>query len=192
MAKRKSGCRRKNIYITPQATRLKNKKDKLWKIYKAVINYSNFTRTKNHLRSLTRSLRYNFEVSIAANCKTKPKQFWAYSNSKLKTKVKIPTLKDDQGYLAKTDQEKAAMLNILFRSVFTIEDLSLIPTLDIEFHGRPLCTIKFLVGLVRTKLRSFKLDKAPGPDSIHPYLLRKLANSLCHPLSILFTKSLEE
>ena len=35
VAKRKSGCWRKNIYMTPQATRLKNKKDKLWKMYKA-------------------------------------------------------------------------------------------------------------------------------------------------------------
>ena len=41
--------------------------------------------------------RYNFEASIATNCKTKPKLFWTYSNSKLNTKPKIPTLKDDQG-----------------------------------------------------------------------------------------------
>ena len=110
VAKRKSGCRCKNIYMTHQATRFKNKKDKLWKPYKAVpcvFNYLNFTGTKNHLRSLTRSLRYNFEASITANCKNKPKQFWAYSNSK--TKAKIRTLKDDQGSLAKTDLEKAAM-----------------------------------------------------------------------------------
>ena len=46
--------------------------------------------------------------------------------------------------------------------------------------------------MVRTQLRSFKPDNAPGPDGIRPYLLRELANSLCHPQSILFTKSLEE
>ena len=46
--------------------------------------------------------------------------------------------------------------------------------------------------MVRTKLRSLKPDIASGLDGIHPYLLRELANSLCHPLSILFTKSLEE
>ena len=180
MAKRKSGCRRKNIYMTPRATRLKNKKDKLWKMYEAVpcaFNYLNFTSTTVLYQSVP-------------NCKTKPKQFWTYSNSKLKMKANIPTLKDDQGNLAKTDKEKAAMLNIFFRSVFTIEDLNSLPTLDIEFHGRPLCNISFET--VRTKLRSLKPDKDPGPDDIHPYLLRKLANSLCHPLSILFTKSLEE
>ena len=81
------------------------------------------------------------------------------------------------------------MLNIFFRSVFTIDDLNSLATLDIEFHGRPLYNIKFSVEMVRTKLRSLKPDKAPGPDGIHPY---ELANSLCHPLSILFTKSLEE
>ena len=64
------------IYMTPQATHLKNKKDKLWKMYKAVpcaFNY--FTSIKNHLRSLSRSLWYKFEASISVNCKTKPKQF---------------------------------------------------------------------------------------------------------------------
>ena len=122
--------------------------------------------------------------------KTKSKQFWADSNSKLKTKAKILTLKDDQCNLAKTDQEKAAMLNIFFRSVFTIEDLNSLPLLDIKLYGRPLCNITFLVGTVRTKLRI--PDKAPCPDGTHPYLLCKLANFLCHPLSILFTKSLEE
>ena len=162
----------------------------MYKTVPCAFNYLNFTSTKNHLRSLTRSLRYNFEASITENCNTKPKQFWTYSNSRLKTKAKIPTLTDYQGNLAKTDQEKAAMLNIFFRSVFTIEDLNSLPTLDI--HGRPLCNIKFSVEMVRTKLRSLKPDKAPGPDGIHPYLLRELANSMCHPLSILFTKSLEE
>ena len=46
--------------------------------------------------------------------------------------------------------------------------------------------------MVWTKLRSLKPDKTPGPDGIHPYLLHKLASSLCHTLSILFTKSLDE
>ena len=48
--------------------------------------------------------------------------------------------------------------------------------------------LKFRFEMIRIKLRSLKPDKAPGPDGIHPYLLRELANSLCHPLSILFTK----
>ena len=54
------------------------------------------------------------------------------------------------------------------------------------------CNIEFSVEIVRTKLRSIKPEKASGPDGIHTYLLRKLASSLCYPLSILFTKSLEE
>ena len=59
---------------------------------------------------IIRPLWYDFEASIAVNSKTKSKLFWAYSNSKLKTRAKIPTFKDDQGKLAKTDKEKAAML----------------------------------------------------------------------------------
>ena len=57
---------------------------------------------------------YDFDARIVANCKTKSKLFWAYSNSKLKTNTKIPTIRDDQDNLSKVYQEKAVILNIFY------------------------------------------------------------------------------
>ena len=67
-AQRKS---KKNIYMNGEAIRMKNKKHKLWKRYYSVSrnakDYNNFIKCKNHLRSLTRRLRNNFEQKLALN-----------------------------------------------------------------------------------------------------------------------------
>jgi len=37
-----------------------------------------------------------------------------------------------------------------------------------------------------------KPDKSPGPDDIHPMLLRETAHTMASPLSLIFKKSLDE
>ena len=45
---------------------------------------------------------------------------------------------------------------------------------------------------MRTRLRALKVSKSPGPDGIHPRILRELSDELAYPLTILLNKSLEE
>ena len=62
------GKKRKNMYISSEAIKMKNLKNKLWRRYKkSGTNYDllRFRRLKNQLRSLTRRLRLNFENDIA-------------------------------------------------------------------------------------------------------------------------------
>ena len=40
------------------------------------------------------------------------------------------------------------------------------------------------------KLSTLKDNKAPGPDSIHSYVLKACAHTLCAPLTMLFLQSL--
>ena len=75
-----------------------------------------------------RGLRRDFESKIARNAKDKPKQFWSYTRSRLKTRQKIPPLKKPDGTKANTPKEKADLLNEFFSSVFTIEDTDNIPS----------------------------------------------------------------
>ena len=42
---------------------------------------------------------------------------------------------------------------------------------------------------VLKKLEEMDPEKAPGDDSIHPVILRKLAQQLAKPLSMMFTSS---
>jgi len=55
-----------------------------------------------------------------------------------------------------------------------------------------LTTIQFPPEVVEHKLRSLKPSSAPGPDGIHPRLLRECARELSIPLSLIFTKSMSE
>ena len=40
------------------------------------------------------------------------------------------------------------------------------------------------------QLNSLKIDKSPGPDELHPRLLKELAKSLTKPLCIIFKQPL--
>ena len=81
--------KKKNIYMTTDALRLKNRKHILWKRYihtKSSYDHSAFVRCKNMLRNLTKNLRANYENNIVKKIMEKPKNFWRYVNSKLKTR----------------------------------------------------------------------------------------------------------
>ena len=42
------------------------------------------------------------------------------------------------------------------------------------------------------KLEALRPDKASGPDDIPPRLLRELSEELCHPLTVILQKSIDE
>ena len=44
--------------------------------------------------------------------------------------------------------------------------------------------------MVKNKLRNLNDNKPPGPDEIRPYFIKKLANCLSDPITIIINKSL--
>mgnify|MGYP001822176257 FL=1 len=42
------------------------------------------------------------------------------------------------------------------------------------------------------KLRALKANKSPGPDAIHPRVLKELSKELAKPLSLLFMASAKD
>ena len=192
---RMSPKKKKNLYMTSEALRLKNKKNHLWKRHvrtKSSYDHLAFIKCKNKLRNLTRDLRASYETSVANQIKNKPKVFWRYVNSKLKTREKIPILKTVDGSLSVSPREKAETLNSYFSSVFVDEDLTSVPNILEIFTQDTLESIDFSEEKLLEKLQQLNPNKSPGPDGWHPYFLRELANELCKPLSILFRKSLRE
>ena len=66
-------------------------------------------------------------MNIALNIKNKPKPFWSYVRSKMKSKSKIPLLNKLDGTKAFDAKDKAQTLNSFFSSIFTTEVMDNIP-----------------------------------------------------------------
>ena len=92
------------------------------------VDLARFSRSQNRPRQLTRQLRKSFEAQLVAEIKCNQKAFWKYSNSWLKTKPRISSLRDASGLLVSKGEEKAATLNAYFSSVFTHEEQSEVPS----------------------------------------------------------------
>ena len=113
--------KKKNLYMNRNAMKLKDRKNQLWKNFcqtKSHRDSQNFKRCRDELRCLIRQLRTNFENQLMQNIQQKPKSFWSYANSRLKTRTLIPTLIKSDGTKAETSLDKAEALNNQFRSVY--------------------------------------------------------------------------
>ena len=75
--------------------------------------------------------------------------------------------------IATSDQQKCEALNNQFKSVFTEEDLSSIPTIPRRRSHMP--EIKVTLAGVRKLMRGINTRKAPGPDGVPPMILQMFA-----------------
>ena len=126
------------------------------------------------------------ENSIAKNIKKDPKNFYQYVASKTVKKEGIYDLIDKNGKLTSDDKEKCDILNSFFSSVFTIEDTSHIPAFNYDKTLPPLETCSITIKDMEDALYNLNANKSPGPDNIHPKLLKLCCKTLSIPLKILF------
>jgi len=94
------------------------------------------------------------------------------------------------GTLTGDDVETAEVLCAAFKEVFTQETGDLPAGSSVAPNGDGGVTLAedglFSEAVVADKLSRLKCDKSPGPDGIHPHLLKSCSNSLGKPLSIIF------
>ena len=136
-----------------------------------------------------------FEKKIAAYVKQQPKLFWSYVQSKIRTKSEICDLtyfEDNITLSATTDKRKADVLASFYSSAITNEPSSdvtpSIPYVEtISFCDK----ILFNHNAVYNKLSNLLPFKSPGPDNLHPFVLKSLCDIVCKPLGIIFQTSLD-
>ena len=185
---------RKSIYLNSSALKLRKLKNSLWQRCAATndpIDIARFRLCRNRLRQLTRKLRQNFELRLVSELKANPKAFWRYSNSRLKTKSRIGDIRDSSGALESNTEVKAGILNSFFASVFTREYQSDIPAFPRRTVSSELTDVAISVGDVERKMLALKIASAPGPDDLHPCVLKETASSLAVPLAHLYRRSLD-
>ena len=91
-----------------------------------------------------------------------------------------------------TKCNEAEVLNSFFKSVFTVEDTSQLPEPQGMKVDQVLSTVEITPLIVKNKLLKLNKSKSTGPDLIHPWVLSETAGSICIPLAMIFTKSMEQ
>ena len=171
------------------------KKHRAWTRYietRSEAKYLEYARLRNKVEKVTRSAAKRHGTEIAESAKTNPKRFWAYVKSRTKVKESIPDLIVDVATNRRTtnDHEKTETLSKFFASVFTDEPPGCIPTPAPQRYAEALDTLEITALEVEERLKELKIDKARGPDGIHPWVLRECAAEISRPLGLIFKKSL--
>ena len=146
-------------------------------------------------KTMVKNAKAEFETILADNIKEDPKSFFAYARGNQRTRPSVGCLQRGDGTISRTDQESAAILNEQFSSVFTRENTDSIPEPAPMFTGdddKKLLTVEISEDTVRKKLEALKANKAPGPDAIHPRILKEFSRELAPGLSRLFVMSLRQ
>ena len=85
--------------------------------------------------------------------------------------------------------DAAETLNRFFESTFTQESQSQIPVPPFKIDNS-ICNVDIPETVVLQRLSVLQVNKAPGPDGLHAYVLKACVNTLYAPLTILYQQSL--
>ena len=154
-------------------------------------DYTKYKLARNKTKcELRRSIR-QYERCLAKEAKKNPKAFYKYVNSKTKSRTGIPSLVDGDT-VAESNLEKAEILNKYFSTVFTKETTGVQPSFSDRPFTEQLTDISFDENSIEKKLNSLKVNKTPGPDQLHPRLLKEMSGILKYPLQKLFSRCMDE
>ena len=147
---------------------------------------------RNMCKKMMRQKRALYETHLIDVADTQPKRIFAYVNRRRKQGQSIPDLLTSGDCMATGLSEKAEALADQFVSVYSVIPGQITPSLR-DSPSEPvhlLSTVDFPVSQVEAALRSLDIGKSPGPDGIHPLVLRELAPELSVPLSHIFRLSM--
>ena len=116
-------------------------------------------------------------------------------NSQQSVKESIRALKTANGDLTQEPREVANQLNRYFQDVFIIEEEGELPHFTVEFnknHSKfvDLDPNEISYEMIVDKLKNLNSNKAYGPDTMHPFLLKHCAEAFAIPLTLIIRASL--
>ena len=152
-------------------------------------DYQMYAKYRNQSQNTCRKAVTDYEKSLSREVKSNPKAFFRYAKNKLNFKNAIPDLVDN-GKILSDDTSKAKAFNMFFKSVFT-EESDCLPDFNLNVKSS-IEHVSFPVDKIKKKLDNLNPYIPPGPDELHPRILKELSNELSLPLSLIFSKSFSE
>ncbi|MFN9999698.1 MAG: hypothetical protein ACK559_01090, partial [bacterium] len=110
--------------------------------------------------------------------------------SKTKSRTTVGPLVTKDKKILSEPKDMSRELNNFFGSVFTQEDLTVIPEAKEEEVQQNMPPITVSQQDVLKKIRALRKDAAAGPDGLTPRVLKEFEAQLAIPLEILFNKSI--
>jgi len=185
---KRSKCRR----ISKQTKKKIRERGKAWHKYRqnpSGRNFELYKRLRNEVNRLIKQEEASARKRILRGFKGNPKRFYGYMRSMQTVKDSVTAIRKDNGELTVSEQESADLLSAHFQEVYTLEDTSYIPTVPHRGLYWSDDKLKFTESVIMEKLQKLRIDKSPGPDGVHPQLLKECASVIVKPLSIIFQKS---
>ena len=120
-----------------------NKKKTAWR--KARKNnskkhWADFRRVKSKLKSVIKSKYNSYITSLGSVCKTNPKRFWSFVNSKTKSKTS-PSCVSNSGEDIIEPKQRATCFNVYFYSVFNSDTSSPPPQVPRKWRRAYFCLL---------------------------------------------------
>ncbi|CAL4141793.1 unnamed protein product, partial [Meganyctiphanes norvegica] len=182
-------------WMTRDAGQARKKKMEKWVVHRkkrTQESFATYVRARNDSVRAIRLAKQNFEVKIAEDIRRGDSRvFYSYLRSKTSIKEEVSKVTKANGTLSINTKETVDTMNRTFQSVFVREGNEPVPQINFLFDGIPLCNFEFDVPEVHKILSNLKESSAPGPDDIHPKVLKECADNLALPLYLLFRDSLD-
>uniref|UniRef100_A0A670KJT9 Reverse transcriptase domain-containing protein n=1 Tax=Podarcis muralis TaxID=64176 RepID=A0A670KJT9_PODMU len=189
--RRKHGrCLKKPGWLSKELlTELRFKKDVYKKWKRGETTKEEFKQIASTCRHKVRKAKAQNELRLAREVKSNKKGFYGYVRSKRKNKERVGSLRGEDGEMQTGDTERAELLNAFFASVFSDKENNARPeefgANDSAEETQPRITKE----IVQEYLASLDVFKSPGPDELHPRVLKELADVISEPLAVIFENS---
>jgi hypothetical protein len=142
----------------------------------------------------TAKVVYEFESSLAEKSKREPKLVYNYVRSKQRAKAAIRSLRDSTTGVVHSDTgEIVRILRQQFDSAFSAVDDS--DNVPVDETTSASCDVPDVLNLINPttvlgKLRALQIGKSVGWDGVCPQVLKRCADGLALPITMLFRLSL--